>query len=89
MLNEVLIVTVIIEVMTVVCRIKFGSKKERILQQRKKMRVHHSYIGVGVAGVSLLFINQIVLVIGLSLLFSDLLHHFVVLPLWVRRTEFP
>ena len=58
------------------------------------LRVHHGYIGLVCSIIALVMLRsnrsfaQRVLIIGLSLLLSDLIHHFIVLWLTVGNPEF-
>ena len=91
MLKEVIILTLIIEFILIIGRLIFGSMKETFKKHKSKLkvRIHHGYIGVVLVLIYLFWLQDILLVVGLSLIFSDLIHHFIVLPLWIGRTEFP
>jgi hypothetical protein len=88
MLADVIGWALILELITIFGRILFGSAKER-LKTLNTPRIHHGYIGVLLSGAYLVFPKQILLTIGLALILSDLMHHFLVLPIWVKKTEFP
>ncbi|MEK9167042.1 MAG: hypothetical protein AAB836_01945 [Patescibacteria group bacterium] len=87
MILKVIVLTLIIESATILGRFFFGSIKEKYkkIKSPYKIRIHHGYIGL----VMMLIQNETVLILGTALFFSDLIHHFLVLPLWVGRTEFP
>lgn len=91
MLKEVIILTLIIECILIIGRLIFGSMKETFNKHKDKLkvRIHHGYIGVILVLVYLSWAYSPLLIVGMSLLLSDLIHHFIVLPLWVGRTEFP
>lgn len=91
--------TVAIEVATVVLRFGFKLESTRDTASTVGMlthgiRIHHGYIGVLalVAALCLLkaapILSRWVLVLGIALVASDLIHHFVVLWLVVGDPEF-
>lgn len=88
---QTLLFALLIEAVTIFARMFFGPIKIRFqkLKFKYKVRIHHGYIGL----ILLLFYqyipNDALLIIGGGLLISDVLHHFLVLPLWVGKTEFP
>lgn len=86
-----LILGVIFELVTIVGRLVFGSKKEQIARMKKKprVRIHHLYTGIFVLLIYLVWPLDWIFILGFGLTLSDALHHFVVLPIWVGRTEFP
>lgn len=79
------------ELLTVFARMVFGSKKVQIARMKKKplVRIHHLYTGIFVLALYFIWPYSGFLVLGIALTLSDALHHFVVLPIWVGRTEFP
>ena len=89
MITEITVLTVILEIMTIAGRILFGSAKELHKRYKFKIRIHHGYVGIVLILTYFLFMKSSLLFIGSSLFLSDLLHHFVVLPWWVGKTEFP
>jgi hypothetical protein len=82
-------VTFAVEVITIFLRIKVGSATsfERSTQPPLLLRVHHMFWPVFVLPVAPFLRNRtavhVLLGISLGLIASDLIHHFVVLPLWV------
>ena len=73
------------------CLFRFGFKiraaeKARLYARLTRgVRIHHGYVGVGVVLTGILLSptgpwQAPVLIVGFALLVSDLLHHFVVLP---------
>ena len=92
---KILMLTLIIELSAIIGRIAFGSIKWWHANLRKLTaldipRIHHGYIGIAMLLVAHFFYpSKTLTMIGAALLLSDLLHHFVVLPLWIGRTEFP
>lgn len=95
----VLIGTAGIELATVVLRFGFQLESTRdtastIGRLTFGLRIHHGYIGVLLFAIAMIPLRshralaQRVLIVGLSLVFSDLLHHFVVLWLAVGSPEF-
>lgn len=91
MINEIILLTIIIEITTISGRIFFGSARENYKKSkfRYKIRIHHGYFGLILIGIYFLIRSDILLIIGLALLISDVIHHFIILPLWIKRTEFP
>jgi hypothetical protein len=71
-----------IELLTVLLR--FGMKLQaRKFQGKWPLRIHHGYVGI------LFLIFGFLPEFSTALILSDVMHHFVVLPLTIRRTEFP
>ena len=77
-----------IECLCVIGRLIFGSA-EKFYKKRKLVRIHHGYVGLGLVLISFFYFNFYLVVLGWSLFLSDLVHHFIILPLWVGKTEFP
>ena len=84
----IIILTLMIELGTIIGRIGFGSWRQRH-KGKKVGHMHHMYVGIFICFFYFFITLDIVLIVGLSLFFSDAIHHFIVLPLWVKRTEFP
>jgi hypothetical protein len=93
----VVLLTLLFEGGTCLLRFGFGMKAPNKLSWMKRWtrgyRIHHGYPGVALAGVTAVGIPDHpivwgVVVVGWALLLSDAVHHFVVLPLAVGRTEF-
>ena len=91
MLREIILISLVIELLTIGGRLYFGPMKERFRKMRfkYKARIHHGYIGVLLILFYLFIKSELLFITGMSLFLSDLIHHFVVLPLWIGRTEFP
>jgi len=88
MIRYILGLTLSIEVLCVIGRLVFGSIK-KFYRKKKLVRIHHGYVGLGLVVLSFFYLNEYLVIIGWSLFLSDLVHHFIVLPLWVGKTEFP
>ncbi len=90
MLKEIIILTIILESITILGRFFFGSMRAFHKKRKLPIRIHHGYIGLFLI---ILYYSttpySLILIIGGGLFLSDLLHHFAVLPIWVRDTEFP
>lgn len=93
----VVVLTSLFEGATCLLRFGCGMKAPNKLSWMKRWtrgyRIHHGYPGVALAGVTAVGIPDHPIVwggvmIGWALLLSDAVHHFVVLPLAVGRTEF-
>ena len=80
-----------VELLTVVARMICGPMKERYakIKFKYKLRIHHGYVGFALLLMHILYPLDTIFILGIALLLSDALHHFVVLPLWVGTTEFP
>lgn len=89
MITEIILLTAIIEIITILARIFFGSAKKNYKKSKFKIRIHHGYVGLIFILVYFLIKIEILFILGLALLISDIIHHFIILPLWIRRTEFP
>ena len=86
MLAEILVLTVLLELLT--CLGRFGFKM-RARDWKWPVRIHHGYVGILLILVFAFVRNDWLLIIGSALLFSDALHHFVVLRTTVGSSEFP
>lgn len=86
MIIKIAILTLAIELPTILLRIWLGSMKTRF---KGKPRIHHGYIGLVMALSHLAQPSELIFITGMALLISDAIHHFIVLPIWVGRTEFP
>ena len=93
----VILLTALFEGVTCLLRFGCGMKAPNKLSWMKRWtrgyRIHHGYPGVALAGVTAIGMpDDPVLwsgiMVGWALLLSDAVHHFVVLPLAVGRTEF-
>lgn len=89
MIIKILLLTTLIESVTILGRLLFGSIKNYYKKYRLKIRIHHGYIGILLILMNLYFKNDYLLISGASLFFSDAIHHFIVLPILAGRTEFP
>ena len=88
MLHLILVMTAILVAASAAGRIFFGSARD-FFRKRKLIRIHHGYVGLLFCLVYLAVPEKSLLVMGLPLLMSDAIHHFIVLPIWIGRTEFP
>lgn len=81
------LLTLLIEFITCLFRFafQFESTRDTILISKITfgIRIHHGYIGILMILIAILCLKKqtysVVLVIGLSLFFSDIIHHFFVL----------
>jgi hypothetical protein len=91
MIKEIILLALIYEVGTILVRIKFGSMKNFYKKNKEKLkiRIHHGYTGLILILIYLFYPFEILAIIGGFLLVSDIVHHFVVLPIWIGKTEFP
>ena len=91
MLIEIIAATLAIEIITIAGRALFGSMNERYkkIKAPYKLRIHHGYIGIILALAYLIYPEELVFIAGMSLILSDAIHHFFVLPIWAGKTEFP
>ncbi len=88
MLFWIAILTLVIEAITVLFRFGFRIQATRspafIARFTFGIRIHHGYLGIILLIVSLIptlpvYLPNMLLILGSSLLLSDLIHHFVVL----------
>jgi len=92
MFAEAIILGLLIEAVTIICRSIFGSNKARYkkIKFKYKIRIHHGYIGILLILIYYLFYQlDYIFIIGGALLLSDIIHHFIVLPILTGKTEFP
>ncbi len=91
MIKEIIIITIIIEILTIIGRVIFGSIRNIYKRNKKilKVRIHHGYTGLFLVILSFFSYHEVLLIIGMSLFLSDLIHHFIVLKTWTGKTEFP
>lgn len=91
MIIEIIFLTIVFEIIIILGRLYFSSAKE-IYKNNKfkyKIRIHHGYIGLIFILIFFLTPIKILLILGIPLLASDFIHHFIVLPLLIKKTEFP
>ena len=90
-ITKIILLTLAIELITILGRIQFGSIQNHYnkIKFKFKIRIHHGYIGIALSLIYLIYPVQEYLIIGIALLISDAIHHFITLPIWVSRTEFP
>lgn len=94
-----LIWTVIFEAVT--CLLRFGLRLESTRDTASTigvltfgLRIHHSYIGVALIPIAMLIerhrpqMGRHVLMIGIALVLSDLIHHFIVLWYFAGSPQF-
>ena len=97
MIREILLLAFVIEVGNILLRfttkIDMHDYFEKHLKKHMKVRIHHMYIGFALIVISFFFTGQepgrYLLIIGAGIALSDILHHFVFLPLLVKKTQFP
>ena len=89
--------TALFEIVTCIFRFGFKMRSREIAPRFKKytlgMRIHHGYVGAVMIPPTLLlvpegsFLALGLLAFGAGLILSDLLHHFVVLPIFTGRMD--
>ncbi len=90
MIKEIIILTIILESITIFGRFFFGSMRAFHKKNKIPIRIHHGYIGLLLIILHYSIIPYpILLLIGGALFLSDFIHHFLVLPIWINKTEFP
>ena len=95
----VVIWTMIVEALT--CVLRFGLRLESTRDTASTIgrltfgvRIHHSYIGILLLPIAFIverrwpLLSRWLLIAGLALLFSDLIHHFIVLWLITGSPQF-
>jgi hypothetical protein len=88
-LGDIILYTVVLELLCIFGRRVFGSTQKRYKEHKHFTRIHHGEIGLLFFIPYAFFPYEMFLIAALALILSDAIHHFVVLPLWVRKTEFP
>lgn len=88
-----LAMTAVAEIITVLCRVILGKTAAEFNESNPHilLQIHHMFwavplIVVGSVGIALKWKTGWIWAIVIGLIASDLLHHFVVLPLWVGNT---
>ena len=89
MITEIFVLTLLFELMVVSGRVLFGPIKEFYKKKHVKVHIHHGYVGALLIVIGLIVKNDPSIILGAALFLSDAIHHFIVLPIWVKRTEFP
>ncbi|MBT3406816.1 hypothetical protein HN419_06685 [Candidatus Woesearchaeota archaeon] len=85
---EIIVLTILFVLVNCVCRLIFGSGRS-FWSHRFPLRIHHGYVGLLLVIIDLLYSVELLFVFGMALFLSDAVQHFIVLPIWVGRTEFP
>jgi len=85
----VIVIAVVIESVTILGRYLFGSIRREYKMLHIHTHVHHGYIGILFLALYMIFQYDILFLIGGPLFLSDFIHHFIVLQLWTKHTEFP
>ena len=81
----ILVVGLALELVTVTARLILDKKSSAIQAQLKIHRLHHSYLGLILLVFYFLWSREWLLILGGGIVLSDLLHHFVVVPLLVKQ----
>jgi len=88
MLIDIVVLTLIIETITIIGRYLFGSVKAFYRKNPLPVRVHHGYIGTGFLLSYIVLLQDIYAIIGGALVLSDVIHH-LLLHLFFGESEFP
>lgn len=72
MIIQILLLTLVIELLTITGRMMFGSKRDTL---QGKLPIHLSYVGVLFFALLFLHANEGFMIIGSSLILSDVIHH--------------
>ena len=80
MILEIILLSIILEVITILSRIKFGSIKKRYTKQNLRFRIHHGYIGIVLTVLGIISSVSLITIIGLGLFISDLFINMVKFP---------
>lgn len=94
-----MILTFLMEVLTVIMRFFFKLESTKATASTigvltGGIRIHHGYIGVLLIILSVLFIKKAyffgdwLLITGIALLCSDIIHHFIILWIYTGNPEF-
>lgn len=91
------ILTLVIEAITALLRFGFGIQSTQstafIANYTFGIRIHHGYLGVILLLIALIstipvYVRNILIILGSSMLLSDLIHHFIVLWLITGDPQF-
>ena len=83
MFIRIILLTAVLEFITVVARIIFGSAYAFCARHRLP-RVHHGYVGFLLLFVYIIYPDTFLFTIGAALVASDAIHHCIVLPFLLR-----
>ena len=90
MLKEIIILTLAFEGLLIIEQVLFSSTKERDSEDKSlKINIHHSYIIVLLMLIYFFYPKTILIIIGSALVFSEILHNFIISPKFIERVEFP
>jgi len=91
MLIEIIILTILVELLSIALRAIFGPMKDRHkkIKFKYKIRIHHGYIGVLLLIAYLFYPLDWIFIVGISLTIADAIHHFIFLKILTNETEFP
>ncbi|MBT4604104.1 hypothetical protein HOC01_00555 [archaeon] len=87
----IILTTILVELITITCRYFFGNIKNKFkkFQLNPQLRLHHGELGLIFIILNFIFFhNQLVLITGWTLFLSDMIHRFIVLPIWVGETKY-
>ena len=97
-LKIILISLMIIEVITLVFRFGFNRRSRDFYSNslnrrwgKYKFHWHHLFLGLVIVPLSLMFsgmFEKFMFNLGLGIVFSDLVHHFIILNIFVGESEF-
>jgi len=87
MILEIIILTIIFELITIIGRLIFGSKKR--FNNNFITKPHHLYYGIILMIIYIFIRIDLLFILGASLFFSDLIHHFMYIKLTTGNSEFP
>ena len=91
-----MLVTVVAELITIVCRISFGQSAEQFnaaVNPPLVVKMHHMFWAIPMVLLAFVLVKHgktriahSVFGASAGVVLSDLMHHFIVLPLWVGQT---
>jgi len=83
---QIILVTAILEIITIVSRLYFGEMNTYWKKYSPiKFRIHHGYVGfILLLGTLMFQIHPILLIIAIALIFSDIAHHLIAIPVLSR-----
>ena len=91
----IIITAVVIEVITIIGRFGFNISTKSLwvkvmkhYNRRHWVHVHHVFIGLLVVAIALIVKNNLVLNLGLGVIMSDAIHHFIILWPLIGSPEF-
>jgi hypothetical protein len=73
--------SLLVEFITIFARLVWHLRSKQMQKSMHVPRIHHAYIGIVLLATYLLFAQSLLIfIIALALIFSDIIHHLVIIP---------